>query len=76
MIQNLEATLKAGAVFQVPQFSPVMAQPLQPVTTTKSEVTSKSEDPKTTKNAIPATVNPIGEQQKLVVLKEVKRVKL
>ncbi|XP_065634348.1 uncharacterized protein LOC112027019 [Quercus suber] len=37
MIQNLETTLKAGAVPQVPQFRPAMAQPLQPVTTAKSE---------------------------------------
>lgn len=66
MIQNLETTLKAGAVPQVPQFRPAMAQPLQPVTTAKSEAPTKSEDPKTTKNAVPAAVNPAGEQ-KLVV---------
>ncbi|XP_075648762.1 uncharacterized protein LOC142619522 isoform X1 [Castanea sativa] len=67
MIQNLETTLKVGAVPQVPQFRPAMAQPLQPVTTAKSEAPSKSEDPKTTKNAVPAAVNPAGEQQKSVV---------
>nr|POF06744.1 hypothetical protein CFP56_50669 [Quercus suber] len=44
MIQNLETTLKAGAVPQVPQFRPAMAQPLQPVTTAKSEAPSKSEE--------------------------------
>ncbi|KAK7860042.1 desumoylating isopeptidase 1 [Quercus suber] len=67
MIQNLEPTLKAGAVPQVPQFRPSVAQPSQPVTTAKSEAPSKSEDPKTTKNAVLAAVNPAGEQQKLVV---------
>lgn len=64
MIQNLETTLRAGAVPQVPQF-----RPPQPVTTTnvqKSDNKAKSEEPKTKENAVPPAVKP-AEQRKSTV---------
>ncbi|GMY33940.1 desumoylating isopeptidase 1-like isoform X1 [Fagus crenata] len=77
MIQNLETTLKAGAVPQVPQFRPSTVQPSQPVTTTNvkerdgkvksEEQLSKSKGPKTAENAVSPAVKPAGEQQKSVV---------
>ncbi|XP_059432504.1 uncharacterized protein LOC132165839 [Corylus avellana] len=68
MIQNLETTLKAGAVPQVPQFRPPAAQPPQTVTTTNpnnkaksEEQPTKAEEPKTMEKAVPPAVKPTGD---------------
>lgn len=68
MIQNLETTLRAGAVPQVPQFRPPAAQPPQIVTTTNpdnkaksEEQLTKAEEPKTTEKAVPPAVKPTGD---------------
>jgi len=65
MIQNLETTLRAGAVPQVPQFKPPAAQPPQTVTITNRDnkaksgkQPTKSEGPKTTEKAVPPAVKP------------------
>ncbi|GLT65840.1 hypothetical protein SLA2020_382450 [Shorea laevis] len=66
IIQNLETTPRAGAVPQVSQFRPLVAQPPQLVTTTnvkKSDNQVKSEEPKTMGNAVQPTVK-LAEQQK------------
>lgn len=76
MIQNLETTLKAGAVPQVPQFRPSTVQRSQPVTTTNvkerdgkvksEEQLSKSKGPKTAENAVSPAFKPAGEQKSVV----------
>lgn len=66
MIQNLETTLKSGAVPQVPQFRPAVRQPSQPMTTTsvkKSDDKVKSEEPKTTGSTVPPAVEPADQQK-------------
>ncbi|XP_041005582.1 desumoylating isopeptidase 1-like [Juglans microcarpa x Juglans regia] len=67
MIQNLETTMKSGAVPQVPQFRSPMTQPLQPMMTPDrkesynkvkaEEHCTKSEKPKTVENAVPPAVD-------------------
>lgn len=84
MIQNLETTLRAGAVPQVPQFRPSTGQPLNPASANAARASSgsktstdkssdravdvqkkeKAEDSKTTGNAVPPAVQPVGEKQK------------
>ncbi|KAH1106072.1 hypothetical protein J1N35_009840 [Gossypium stocksii] len=79
MIQNLETTLRAGAVPQVPQFKPsVSAQPSQPSsasvnsssdTTKKDEVSSKVKADQQPNHAetdkTTSSVKPTGAQEKL-----------
>ncbi|KAF5458227.1 hypothetical protein F2P56_022274 [Juglans regia] len=65
MIQNLETTMRSGAVPQVPQFRPSIGQSSRPTTDIKAsdnkvkseEKRSKSEKPRTPENKVPPAVN-------------------
>ncbi|KAI4354403.1 hypothetical protein L6164_003267 [Bauhinia variegata] len=76
MIQNLESTLRSGAVPQVPQFRPSTVQPSKPAPANSErtssaverssarDVGSAEKDSKTTGNAVPTAVQPVADQQK------------
>lgn len=57
MIQNLETTLKAGAVPQVPQFRPGQQSPEISVVKAEEQA-SKAENPRSLENPVPSSVKP------------------
>ncbi|KAI4356425.1 hypothetical protein L6164_000448 [Bauhinia variegata] len=62
MIQNLESTLRAGAVPQVPQFRPSTVHNSEK--SSIREVDGERKDSKTTENAVPPAVKPASKQEK------------